>query len=80
MGPGANGAFGVNFEGKPMDFVDGLSNTLAAGEKKAYVLTSVTVAPSAVPALTARQHRTQQEAKDNSGTLSGVTGEHIKMD
>ncbi len=31
-----NGAFGVNQKSKPRDFRDGLSNTLAAGEKKAY--------------------------------------------
>lgn len=31
-----NGAFGVNQKSKPRDFRDGMSNTLAAGEKKGY--------------------------------------------
>ena len=35
--PGCNGPFGVNFKGQPRDMIDGLSNTLAAGEKRAYM-------------------------------------------
>jgi len=34
---GCNGPCGVNFKSKPRDMVDGLSNTLAAGEKRAYM-------------------------------------------
>ena len=34
---GCNGPFGVNQESKPRDMRDGLSNTLAAGEKKAFM-------------------------------------------
>ena len=34
---GCNGPFGVNFKGQPRDMADGLSNTLAAGEKRAYM-------------------------------------------
>lgn len=34
---GCNGPFGVNFKGQPRDITDGLSNTVAAGEKRAYM-------------------------------------------
>jgi|TARA_Y100000385_G_scaffold163541_1_gene169466 prepilin-type N-terminal cleavage/methylation domain-containing protein len=34
---GCNGPFGVNFKGQVRDIPDGLSNTLAAGEKRAYM-------------------------------------------
>ena len=76
MGPGANGAFGVNFEGKPRDFVDGLSNTLAAGEKKAYQpYKRDGGALSAVPALTAKAtSNTTGSQKDNSGNTEWCDG------
>jgi len=76
MGPGANGSFGVNFKGRPRDFRDGLSNTLAAGEKKGYMpYRRDGGSLAAVPALTAMASSNQSgDQKDDSGNTEWCDG------
>jgi prepilin-type N-terminal cleavage/methylation domain-containing protein/prepilin-type processing-associated H-X9-DG protein len=71
MGAGADGAFGVNFEGEHRDFPDGLSNTLAASEKKAYMPYKRDGGGlAAVPALTATNtsNKTGSQKGDSGNT------------
>ena len=70
-GVGANGPFGVNFKGRPRDMRDGLSNTLAAGEKKAYMPYKRDGGSlAAVPALneTASSNTTGSQKPDSGNT------------
>jgi prepilin-type N-terminal cleavage/methylation domain-containing protein len=78
MGPGANGAFGVNFEGEHRDFVDGLSNTLAASEKKAYTPYkrdggSLAAVPNLTEKATSNQTGTQKGDSGNTEWCDGRT-------
>jgi prepilin-type processing-associated H-X9-DG protein len=75
-GAGANGPFGVNFKGKPRDMRDGLSNTLAAGEKKAYMpYRRDGGSLAAVPALTATATSNQSgDQKGDSGNTEWCDG------